>query len=69
MLQHVLGCLTEWDYAWQIQYNVDSCEDIHIGRNKRKTDYYLNGCKFSSVDTKGDFGVFVHLSLKISVQV
>ena len=51
---------SEWANAWQMQYNVDKCEDIHFGSNNRKTDYYLNGCKLREVDTQQDLGIFVH---------
>jgi len=46
-----LDRLSVWACAWQMQYNVDQCELIYFGNNNRKTEYYLNGCKFREMDT------------------
>ena len=42
-LQGDLDRLSEWVDAWQMQYNVDKCEVIHIGGKNMRVDYYLNG--------------------------
>jgi len=69
MLQRYLDRLSVWAYAWSMQYNVDKGEVIHFGSKNRKTDYYLNGCKLREVGTHGNFGVLVHQSLKVNMQV
>ena len=61
--------LSVWLYGWQMQFNVDHCEDIDSGRNIRKTSYYLNRCKLREVDTQQNLGLQVHHSLPVTRQL
>lgn len=36
------GLLNECTNRWQIQYNMDTCEDTPISRTTRKSEYNLN---------------------------
>ncbi|XP_055492007.1 uncharacterized protein LOC129697443 [Leucoraja erinacea] len=68
-LQGDLDRLSEWENAWQMQYNVDKCEVIHFGGKNRKADYYLNGGTLGKGEMQRDLGVMVHQLLKVDMQV
>ena len=68
-LQGDLDRLGEWENAWQMQYNADTCEVIHFGGKNRKVDYYLNGGRLGKGEMQRDLGAMVHQSLKVGMQV
>ena len=44
------------------------CKVLHVGRNNKKFEYFMNGEKLDSVDSERDIGVIVDKSLKPSLQ-
>lgn len=50
-----------------MEYNVEVCKVIHLGRKKyRNMEYLSKGEKLHGVDVLRDLGIFVHESLKSS---
>ena len=42
MLQNDLNRLYEWSKKWQMQFNVEKCSIMSVGKGNRPVDYTLN---------------------------
>ena len=56
-LQGDLDRLSEWADAWQMQYNIDTCEVFHFGGKNKGADYYLNEVRLGKGEVQRDLGV------------
>ena len=65
-LQRVLDGMMEWAEDWGMQFNVDKCKIMHIGRNNPQYEYKMGGKKLKPVEEEKDIGVTIHHSLKPS---
>jgi hypothetical protein len=63
-LQEALNNLFEWASLWGMQFNVDKCKIIHVGRNNPGYDYYMGGVKLKVVEEETDVGVIIQKNLK-----
>ena len=41
-LQDDINALQEWANQWQLRFNTDKCESVHIGRSNAKHQYHMN---------------------------
>ena len=41
-IQNDLNLLMKWSEDWQLKFNVDKCNVLHIGKNNPKNDYFMN---------------------------
>jgi len=63
LLQAYLQGLEEWSEHWQLKFDPDKCEDIHIGHKFRMSDNGVD--KFlEDVSEEKDLEVFVTSDLK-----
>ena len=67
-LQKSLDRLGGWADKWGMEFNLDKCKVMHIGRNNLQYQYNLNGGWVKSVDEEKDLGVIVSSDLKASKQ-
>ena len=63
-LQTTLDRLVKWAEDWGMQFNVDKCKIMHVGRNNPRYEYFMAGVKLREVEEEKDMGVTIHNSLK-----
>jgi len=68
MLQDDLDLLYAWSNEWQMQFNVDKCKVMHIGKKNPFYSYKMNGAKLEEVTVEKDLGVYISNDAKPSVQ-
>jgi hypothetical protein len=51
-----------------MQYNVDKCYMLHVGKNNRRHEYQLGGVTLESSKYEKDVGVIINDDLKPSLQ-
>ena len=59
--------LHDWANTWQIQYNMDKCHILHVGKNNMKFEYQLGGRDLKVRKWEKDVGVSVNDDLKPSL--
>ena len=60
--------LGEWSKKWQMPFNLDKCEIMHIGHKNKNEKYELLGKEVESVQQEKDLGVVITDDLKSSNQ-
>ena len=65
-LQSTLDNLMKWAQDWGMQFNIDKCKIMHVGRNNPQHEYSMGGKILKTVDEEKDIGVTIHNSLKPS---
>ena len=65
-LQRTLTNLEKWTKDWGMQFNVEKCKIMHVGKNNPQYEYEMSGRKLKVVEQEKDIGVTVHNSLKPS---
>ena len=68
VLQKALDNLCMWSDRWGMEFNVNKCKVLHLGKINKEFEYYMNGSWLASVDQERDIGVIVEKSLKPSLQ-
>uniref|UniRef100_A0A4W3GR14 Reverse transcriptase domain-containing protein n=1 Tax=Callorhinchus milii TaxID=7868 RepID=A0A4W3GR14_CALMI len=68
-LQADIHRMVEWADMWQMDFNVDKCEVIHLGRKNDRRQYRLGSSILRGVNVQRDLGVQVSKSLKVAGQV
>jgi len=53
---------------WQMLFNVEKCEIMHLGRNKKQYDYTLGNTPLDTVSVEKDLGIVMSNDLKVSQQ-
>jgi hypothetical protein len=66
-LQDALDSLWAWSEKWTMQFNLDKCKVMHVGRNNPEYEYEMNGKKLSVTNEEKDVGVWVTKNLKPSL--
>ena len=65
-LQRTLNRLMDWAKDWGMEFNVDKCKIMHVGRNNPQFEYSMGGTTLRAVEEEKDIGVTIHNSLKPS---
>ena len=65
--QEDIDNLCKWAKDWAIEFNEDKCKIMHIGRNKPRHKYFMNGVELSVTEEERDLGVWTESSLKPSL--
>ena len=47
-MQRDLDIMVEWADKWQMEFNVDKCKVMHIGKKNAKFPYYMKGFRGSN---------------------
>jgi hypothetical protein len=63
-LQRTLDELCSWAEMWGMQYNVEKCKIMHVGRTNPNYDYTMHGKTLKVVSEETDVGVIVQSNLK-----
>ena len=62
------GRLFDWSEEWQMEFNVDKCKVMHIGRTNKNFEYYMGSKELEAVHEEKDLGVLITSDLKASGQ-
>ena len=68
MLIKDLQKLIEWSQDWQMQFNIDKCAVMHMGRKNQSHEYNLGNDKLKKVTVERDIRIIVDKSCKFSEQ-
>jgi len=68
LLRGDLEKLNKWSKDWQMEFNVDKCQVMHLGKNSLNSQYTLGGCTLKPTESERDLGVFVDKTFKFSEQ-
>ena len=60
--------LCRWAADWAMEFNLDKCKIMHIGRNNPKNKYFMNGVELGVTEEERDIGVWTDSSLKPGLQ-
>ena len=64
LLQSDLDRLVNWSNKWQMSYNVNKCNVLHIGSSNDRSNYSMNGTELLKVNEEKDLGVTTSNDLK-----
>ena len=67
-LQKAIDDLHDWSIMWGMEFNIDKCHVMHIGKNNIKYDYEMNGKPLKKVSEEKDIGVITSDNLKPNKQ-
>ena len=59
VIQQDLHSLVEWSDKWQMTFNTEKCKVMHLGKQNKRFDYYMNNQKLGVVNEEKDLGVFI----------
>ena len=62
--QTIIDQLHNWAEVWGMEYNVNKCHIIHVGRNNARYNYSMNGINIPTADREKDVGVTITENLK-----
>ena len=68
ILRGDLVTLQNWSHDWQMEFNSDKCQVMHIGKKNLTCQYDLNNITLKSTESERDLGVLVDKSFKFSEQ-
>uniref|UniRef100_A0A8C5N1B7 Reverse transcriptase domain-containing protein n=1 Tax=Leptobrachium leishanense TaxID=445787 RepID=A0A8C5N1B7_9ANUR len=63
-----LGKLKKWSELWQLSFNVDKCEIMHLGRKNPRAEYRIFDTVLTSTSEERDLGVIISEDLRVSSQ-
>ena len=58
-LQRDLDTIREWARKWKMEFNVDKCKIMHIGKSNPRRNYTMNGTQLTTVTEEKDLGVLI----------
>ena len=67
-LQQDLIKIAEWSSNWQMPFNVNKCQILHIGNSNKRYDYEMRGQKINTSNSVKDLGITITRDLKSSQQ-
>ena len=68
LLQNELDKLVSWAEQWQMEFNVNNCKVMHVGRRNEGYTCEIGGVAIESTTLEKDLGVYVSADLKVSSQ-
>ena len=60
--------LNKWSKDWQMKFNIDKCQVMHLGKKSLNSQYVLSGNALKTTESERDLGVLVDKSFKFSEQ-
>ena len=67
-LQQTIDQLNDWAARWQMEFNVDKCSVVHLGKNNPRHKYSLSGKPLKESESEKDVGVFIQENGKFNEQ-
>ena len=68
VMQEEIDKMAAWAGMWRMQFNVDKCKVMHVGRRNLRVTYTMDGRELEVTDVEKDLGVLVSDNLKPSAQ-
>ena len=59
ILQRDLDTVREWAIKWKMEFNVDKCKIMHLGRRNPKHTYNMGGANLAVTTEERDLGVII----------
>ena len=66
--QEDIDNLCKWARDWAMEFNVDKCKIMHLGRKNPRHKYFMNGAELSVTEEERDLGIWTENSLKPGLQ-
>jgi len=63
-----LSKLYKWSEDWQMSFNLDKCQVMHIGNNNNRSSYSMGGRDLEEVDEEKDLGVIINNRFRVDRQ-
>ena len=67
-LQSDLDKLVSWAEQWHMDFNVQKCKVMHVGKLNDSCSYYMGGIKLTEEEVEKDLGVWISSDIKCSQQ-
>jgi hypothetical protein len=68
-LQEDLGRLVNWSSDWLLDFNTEKCKVLHLGSSNVRANYIMSSASnLSEISSEKDVGVWIHESMKPSMQ-
>ena len=67
-LEQSLDKLVKWAEEWDMQFNINMCKVMHLGKHNQKCKYSMNGVEIKSVEEETDVGIKLANNLKPGLQ-
>ena len=69
VLQKDLESIREWAKRWKMEFNVDKCKIMHIGRSNPQHTYNMDGAELAKTVKEKDLGVLVESNLEFEQHI
>ena len=69
VLQNDLNNIREWARRWKMEFNVDKCKIMHIGRSNPQHTYYMDEAELEKTVKEKDLGVLVESNLEFDQHI
>ena len=67
-LEQSLDKLVKWAEEWDMQFNINKCKVMHLGKHNQKYKYSMNRVEIKSVEEETDVGIKLANNLKPGLQ-
>ena len=67
-LQRILNELEQWAKDWHMEFNVEKCKIMHVGRHNQRFDYVMARQNLTKVEEEKDLDIWMSTNLKPSLQ-
>ena len=67
-LQADIDKFSRWAKTWEMEFNVEKCKVMHVGRKNLRFEYQINGVKLETVEVERDLGVMISSDMKPTSQ-
>ena len=68
-LQKDLDTIRDWAKKWKMEFNVDKCKIMHLGKNNPKFNYSMDGSNLNETLKEKDLGVIIDLNLDFECHI
>ena len=69
VLQNDLNSIRDWASRWKMEFNVDKCKIMHMGRSNPKHNYSMDGAELTKTVKEKDLGVLVEDNLEFDQHI
>ena len=69
VLQNDLNNIREWAIRWKMEFNVDKCKIMHIGRSNPQHTYCMDSAELTKTVKEKDLGVLMESSLELDQHI
>ena len=66
--QQDINNICKWANEWAMEFNIEKCKVMHVGRSNPRYKYLMNGLELSVTEEERDLGVWTESTLKPTLQ-